>query len=55
MFIANWKMNGSEPMVSSWLEGVNKTLDKNIQSECIFCPPACFLSQASYIIKKEKL
>ena len=55
MFIANWKMNGSEPMVSSWLEGVNKTLDKNIQSECIFCPPACFLSQASQIIKKEEL
>ena len=55
MFIANWKMNGSEPMVSSWLEGVNKTLDKNIQSECIFCPPACFLFQASKIIKKQEL
>ena len=55
MFIANWKMNGSESMLTGWLEGVDKTLDKNTQSECILCPPACFLFQASKIIKKQEL
>ncbi len=55
MFIANWKMNGSQSMLVRWLEGVNKTLDKSLQTKCILCPPVCFLSEASKVIKKEKL
>ena len=55
MFIANWKMNGSLPMLFSWLEEVNKTLDESSQNKCILCPPVCFLSEASNIIKRDKL
>ena len=55
MFIANWKMNGSQSMLVRWLEGINKTLDESLQTKCIFCPPVCFLSEASKIIKREKL
>ena len=55
MFIANWKMNGSQSMLVRWLEGINKTLDKSLQTKCILCPPVCFLSEASKIIKREKL
>ena len=55
MFIANWKMNGSQSMLVQWLEGINKTLDKSLQTKCILCPPVCFLSEASKIIKREKL
>ena len=55
MFIANWKMNGSQSMLVQWLEGINKTLDESLQTKCIFCPPVCFLSEASKIVKREKL
>ena len=55
MFIANWKMNGSQSMLSDWLEGVGKTLDKSLQKRCLLCPPVCFLSEASNIISKTNL
>ena len=55
MFIANWKMNGSQSMLSDWLEGIGKTLDKSHQKQCILCPPACFLSEASDLITKSDL
>ena len=55
MFVANWKMNGSLPMLFRWLEEVNKTLDESSQNKCIFCPPVCFLSEASSVIKRDKL
>mgnify|MGYP001457610544 CR=1 FL=1 len=55
MFIANWKMNGSRPMLVNWLEGVGKTLDKSLQKQCLFCPPVCFLSEASDLITKSNL
>lgn len=55
MFIANWKMNGSEAMINDWLMGVALKLDKSLQSKCIFCPPVCYLSSAHNLIKKENL
>ena len=55
MFIANWKMNGSQSMLSDWLEGVGKTLDKSLQKQCLLCPPVCFLSEASHLISKFNL
>ena len=55
MFIANWKMNGSQSMLSDWLEGVSKTLDKSIQKQCFLCPPVCYLSEASNLIGKYNL
>ena len=55
MFIANWKMNGSQPMLVDWLEGIEKTLDKSLQKQCLLCPPACFLSEASDLITKSNL
>ena len=55
MFIANWKMNGSQSMLSDWLEGVGKILDKSLQKQCLLCPPVCFLSEASHLISKYDL
>ena len=55
MFIANWKMNGSQSMLTDWLEGVRKTLDKSLQKQCLLCPPVCFLSEAYYRITKYDL
>ena len=55
MFIANWKMNGSQSMLLDWLKGVNKTLDKSLQKNCLLCPPVCFLSEASNLISKSNL
>ena len=55
MFIANWKMNGSQSMLSDWLEGVGNTLDKSLQKQCLLCPPICFLSEASHLISKNNL
>lgn len=55
MFIANWKMNGSETMINDWLEGIALNLNKSSQRKCIFCPPACYLSVARDLIKKESL
>ena len=55
MFIANWKMNGSQSMLSDWLEGVGKTIGNSLQKQCLFCPPVCYLSEASYLIGKYNL
>ena len=55
MFIANWKMNGSQSMLLDWLKGVDKTLDKSLQKNCLLCPPVCFLSEASNLISKSNL
>ena len=55
MFIANWKMNGSLSMLSGWLEGIGKTLNKSLQKQCLFCPPVCFLSEASRLISNSNL
>ena len=55
MFIANWKMNGSQSMLADWLEGVGKTLDESLQNQCLLCPPVCFLSEASDLITKSNL
>ena len=50
MFIANWKMNGSISMINDWLKAIDHEMETKIQSNCIFCPPACFLSIASELI-----
>ena len=50
MFIANWKMNGSISMINNWLKAIGHEMETKIQSNCIFCPPACFLSIASELI-----
>jgi len=55
MFIANWKMNGSLTMLEEWLKGVGKTLRKSLQKQCLLCPPACFLSEASNLINRLNL
>ena len=55
MFVANWKMNGSEDEVKKWIDGMSALTPSNIQSKCIFCPPACFLYQASNFIKEKDL
>ena len=55
MFVANWKMNGSEEEVKKWIDGMSALTPSNIQSKCIFCPPVCFLSQASNFIKDKGL
>ena len=55
MFIANWKMNGSQSMLVDWLEGVGKTLDRSLQKQCLLSPPVCFLSEASDLITKSNL
>ena len=48
-------MNGSQSMLSDWLAGVDKTLDKSVQKQCLLCPPVCFLSEASHFISKYNL
>ena len=55
MFVANWKMNGSEEEVKKWIDGMSALTPSNIQSKCIFCPPVRFLSQASNFIKDKGL
>ena len=55
MLVANWKMNGSSALVNKWIEGVNSSIPEHIQSRCVFCPPACFLYQASNLIKERDL
>ena len=55
MLVANWKMNGSSALVNKWIEGVNSSIPEQIQSRCVFCPPTCFLYQASNLIKERDL
>ncbi len=55
MFIANWKMNGSEHKVHKWIEEVTLTIPTQIQSRCVFCPPVCYFPMVSDLIKKREL
>jgi len=55
MFIANWKMNGSPSMLSEWIKGVDRSLDRSLQKHCLLCPPACFLSEAFNLISNSNL
>lgn len=55
MFIANWKMNGSLPMIKDWLKVVGQEMESKTQSNCILCPPVCFLSIASELIQAHDL
>ena len=55
MFIANWKMNGSEAMLKKWLTEIKENLNQDARSSCILCPPVCFISQALKIIQKDNL
>ena len=55
MFIANWKMNGSEAMLKIWLAEIKENLNQDARSSCILCPPVCFISQASKIIQRDDL
>ena len=55
MFIANWKMNGSEAMLKKWLAEIKENLNHDARSSCILCPPVCFISQASKIIQRDDL
>ena len=55
MFIANWKMNGSEAMLKKWLVEIKENLNQDARSSCILCPPVCFISQASKIIQRDDL
>ena len=48
-------MNGSISMIKKWIEGVHLSIPSNVQSNCVFCPPACYLPLASDLIKKKKL
>ena len=50
--IANWKMNGSYKEVEEWLEEIQRNIPKELQKECLFCPPICYFSDASYLISK---
>ncbi|MDG2061153.1 MAG: triose-phosphate isomerase [SAR86 cluster bacterium] len=52
--IANFKMNGSFDMISSWLDEVS-LMPEDLQSRCILCPPMCFLKSTSNILYKRKL
>ena len=54
MFIANWKMNGSEAMLKVWLAEIKENLNQDSRSSCILCPPVCFISQASKIIQRDE-
>lgn len=53
-YIANFKMNGSVKSVSQWIKKIGE-LPEAKQKQCIFCPPSCFLSLASGIIKESRL
>ena len=55
MLVANWKMNGSSAKVNKWIEFVDSSIPEQIQSTCVFCPPTCFLYQASHSIKERDL
>lgn len=50
--IANWKMNGSSKLVQEWLEETQEKIPKDYQSKCLFCPPVCYISDASNLISR---
>ena len=50
--IANWKMNGSSKLVKEWLEEAQDIIPKDSQTKCLFCPPVCYISDASKLISR---
>ncbi len=50
MIIANWKMNGTNRSVASWIEAVSNNINEKNIKPCIFCPPSCYLEYARRLI-----
>ena len=53
--IANWKMNGSKEEVESWINNFSNYVESKDQSQCILCPPSCYLNSAKEIIANNNL
>ena len=53
--IANWKMNGSSKLIHNWVSTAGEKIPHKYQNVCLFCPPVCYLSQASSLLEEQEL
>ncbi len=54
MIIANWKMNGSKELITSWISYFSKNVSIDTTKPCIFMPPSCYLDFVKTKILEEK-
>ena len=52
MIISNWKTNGTQADIEMWINEVSKKIEYKNRTECIICPPSCYLNSARKSINK---
>lgn len=51
--MANWKMNGTQDMVETYIEGLNASLVKDNNTEVVVFPPAIYFSEFKKNLSRE--
>ena len=52
MIISNWKTNGTQADIERWIKEVSKKIEYKNKTECVICPPSCYLNSARKSINK---
>ena len=48
-------MNGSVKLIANWLKGLEISIDTKDREQCLFCPPACYLSISQQLIESRNI
>ena len=55
MIVANWKMNGSKDLITSWMSNFSSNVELHQDRLCILMPPSCFMEFANNKILEERI
>tara|TARA_Y100000741_G_scaffold319525_1_gene267531 strand:- start:3 stop:731 length:729 start_codon:yes stop_codon:yes gene_type:complete len=55
MIVANWKMNGSKELISSWMSNFSSNVEIQEDRLCIIMPPSCYMEFVNDKILEERI
>ena len=55
MIVANWKMNGSKELITSWMSNFSSNVELHEDRLCILMPPSCYMEFVNDKILEERI
>ena len=55
MIVANWKMNGSKDLITSWISNFSSNVELHQDRLCILMPPSCYMEFVKAKILEERV
>ena len=55
MIVANWKMNGSKELITSWMSNFSSNAELHEDRLCILMPPSCYMEFVNAKILEERI